>query len=267
MFLLSKPLYLHLEMANTTDKTLGIVLNAIPINDHTQFVHIYTEMLGQVTCRVPVATRGKRASQLRNLLTPMTMLDLVLAGVNGANPSPASANEILQIKEANIITSPFMWTISHPEKATQCLYMAELISHTVKEVEANPALWQYITGSLEILENIDQGTANFHLVFTMGLTRQLGFSIDATGYQPGYLFDMIEGAFTAGPLFHPIYLNAESAKWFHRLLLLDYRDMDALSLNRLQRAALLDIELAFLSQHIPEMGTLRSIDVLKSLFD
>lgn len=267
MILLLNPLYLHLEMANITDKTLGIVLNTIPINDHTQFVHIYTEMLGKITCRVPLTTHGKRATQLRTMLTPMTMLDLVLSGINDTSPNVTSSNSILQIKEANIVSSPYMWTLAQPEKLTQCLFMAELINHTVREIEANTALWQFITGSLGVLENTDQDSANFHLVFTIGLIRQLGFSIDANGYVPGLLFDMIEGAFTPGPIYHPIYLNQESAKWFHKLLILDYRNMGSLQLNRLQRAALLDMELAFLNQHIPEMGTIRSIEVLKTVFD
>jgi len=246
-------------MAITTDKTQAIVLSTIPINDHTQFVHFYTEMFGRVTCRVPLASRGKRASQLRTLMTPMTRLDLVLKG----KPN----DEIKLLGEAQVIQSPYMLTLSHPGKGAQCMFMAELLAHTIREVEANPHLWNFITGSLEILEHCEEGWANFHLIFTCGLCSQLGFSIDTDAYTPGCQFDLIEGQFTSGPIHHPYFLNVQSSEWFCRLFQTRYDEMEQLQLNRTERSALLDIELAFLGQHIPEMGQLKSLDVLKSLFE
>lgn len=121
-------------MANETDKTQAIVLSTVPINDHSQFVHLYTEQYGRMTCRIPLASKGKRANRLRTMMTPMTVLDLVLKG----NPS----DEIRSIGEAQIVQSPYMLTLSHPDKSAQCLYMAELIAHTVREEEANPCLWE-----------------------------------------------------------------------------------------------------------------------------
>lgn len=246
-------------MAQPTDKTQAIVLTTTPINDRTQFVHFYTERFGRVTCRVPLASRGKKANQMRTLMTPMTRLDLVLAG----KPS----NEIRQLGEVQVIQSPYMLTISHPGKGAQCLFMAELLAHTVREVEANPRLWAFVTGCLEILENCEAGWANFHLLFTCGLCSQLGFSIDTEEYAEGCRFDLIEGQFTTAPIHHPYYLNEQSAHWFCRLFETRFDEMDRLELNRAERSALLDMELAFLGQHIPEMGQLKSLDVLKSLFE
>ena len=65
-------------MASETDKTQAIVLGTVPINDHSQFVHLYTEGFGRMTCRIPLYSKGKRANQLRTMMTPMTVLDLVL---------------------------------------------------------------------------------------------------------------------------------------------------------------------------------------------
>lgn len=216
-------------------------------------------MFGRVTCRIPLSTRGKKAIQMRTMMTPMTMLDLVLTG----NPK----DEIRQIGEAQVLQSPYMLTLSHPDKGAQCIYMAELLAHTVRELEPNLRLWQYISGSLEILENCDAGWANFHLIFTTGLSSQLGFSIDTEEYKPGCQFDLIEGQFTTSTISHPYYLNATSASWFCRLIDTRFDEMEQLKLNRQERAALLDMQLAFLGQHIPEMGQLKSVEVLKSLFD
>lgn len=246
-------------MTDKTDKTQAIVLTSTPINDHTQFVHLYTERFGRVTCRVPIGARGKKASQMRTMMTPMTVLDLVLGGRPNDN--------IRQISEAQVIRSPYMLTLTHPDKSAQCLYMAELIAHTVREEESDPKLWQYIVSSLDVLELCQEGWANFHLIFTRDLTVLLGYSIDTEDYTEGCLFDLREAAFTRGPIPHPYYFNAESTKWFRRLLETGYSEMNELKLNRQERAALLDMELAYLDQHISEMGQLKSIEVLKTLFD
>lgn len=246
-------------MTASDDKTLGIVLTTVKLNDHTQLVHFYTQSKGRVTCRVPLASRGKRASQLRNMITPMSVLELVLGG----HPSDA----IRPIAEARIVQSPYLLTLDHPDKSAQCLYMAELVAHTIREEEAEPRLWNYLTASLEVLEHCEAGWENFHLVFTCGLTRLLGFSVDTSLYTPGCCFDMIEGTFTTGLIPHAYYFNAESSKWFCRMVETQYDTMHQLSFSPNQRAAMLDMLLAFLAQQIPEMGQLRSVDVLKTLFN
>ena len=261
MFLKVNCLYLQPKMADlnyNSDKTAAIVLCTIPINDHTQFVHFYTEQRGRITCRIPLVSRGKRASQLRNMMTPMTLLQLDLKPGHG---------DILQIQEAEIIRSPYMITMTEPGKAAQCMFMAELTHRVVRPLEQEPdqQLWQFLMHSLDVLENADQGWTNFHLVFTCQLTSLLGFSIDASEYQDGYLFDLTEGVFTPGPIYHPYYLTAESAKWLHRVLLTSYDEMASLPLNQEGRNIMLDILLAFLQQHLPEMGTLKSVEVLRSL--
>ena len=273
MFLKRNALYLHANltietnklccrvfiMANEIDKTQAIVLSTVPINDHSQFVHLYTEQYGRMTCRIPLASKGKRANRLRTMMTPMTVLDLVLKG----NPS----DDIRSIGEAQIVQSPYMLTLSHPDKSAQCLYMAELIAHTVREEEANPRLWDYILASLTILEQCEAGWANFHLIFTCGLIAQLGFSVDTSNYEQGCRFDLVEGIFTTNPILHPYYLNEESARWFCKLFDTHYDTMQQLDVNRAGRDYLLDTLLIFLGQHIPEMGRLKSVDVLKSLFE
>lgn len=246
-------------MPQKTDKTQAIVLTTIPINDRSQFVHLYAQQFGRITCRVPVLARGRKASQLRNMMSPMTLLDLVLT----SHPGDA----IHGIGEAVVLQSPYLYTYSNPGKGAQCQYMAELIEHTVREEEANPRLWDYLTAAMDILQHSDEGWANFHLLFTTGLCRHLGFSVDTDSFTPGCQFDLVEGVFTTEPIYHSYYFNPTSAQWFCYLFKISFADMPRLTLSRQQRATLLDMLLAFLAQHIPEMGHLRSIEVLKTLFD
>lgn len=246
-------------MSDPKDKTLGIVLTSVPINDRSQLVHFYTEEFGRVTCRVTIASRGRQANRLRSMMTPMTLLEMVLGG--------KPTEPIRTLMEADILQSPYLLTLTHPDKSAQCLYMAELIVHTVREEERNTRLWDYLTGSLSILEHCESGWANFHLVFTCGLIHQLGFSIDTSDYTSGCCFDLKEALFTRQAIPHGYYFNAESTKWFKLALETQYDTMHELRLTHDQRGALLDMLLAFLGAQIPEMGQLRSVEVLKTLFN
>ena len=244
-------------MTNQSTKTQGIVLCTIPYNDRSQFVHIYTEQLGKITCRVTL-TRLRRSGGQRMLYAPLSLLDMQLDSKPG--------QEIQHISEASLLLSPYTLSMTDPGKTAQCLYMAELLDKTIKEVEANPRLWQFIRQSVELLQYIQSGSANFHLVFTTRLSYLIGFHVDNSTYEPGMQFDISEGIYTFGPIYHPYYLTAESTAWLHQLLDTDFSHLADLHLTRDQRNTLLDMMLTFLQIHFPEMGTLRSVEVLKELF-
>ncbi|MBP5681043.1 MAG: DNA repair protein RecO [Bacteroidales bacterium] len=244
-------------MTNSTTKTRGIVLTTIPYNDRTQFVHIYTEGLGKVTCKITV-TRLRHNVGQRTLYAPLSVLDLVLEARPG--------QEIHTIKEATLVLSPYLLSMTDPSKTAQCLYMTELLDKTVKEVEPNARMWQFISQSVELLQLSQSGSANFHLIFTTRLCHLIGFHVDNSTYRPGMQFDISEGIYTSAPIHHPYYLTPESTTWLHQLLDTNFSHLADLHLTRDQRNTLLDMMLTFLRIHLPEIGTLRSVDVLKELF-
>jgi len=241
-----------------TEKTRGAVLAIIPYNDRTQFVHIYTETTGKITCRVKATPRSKRTSN-RNYFTPLSVLDLVISNRNGG--------DLYDIDESSLLSSPYLLSAAYdPGKSAQCLYMAELLDKTIREVEPNATLWQFIEQSIEMLQIIEKGAANFHLLFTTRLCYLLGFHVDTTQYQPGMRFDISEGIFTSAPIAHPYYLEPVSTSWLYLLLNTKFSDIGQLELNREQRNTLLDMMLTFLRIHLPDAGELRTVEVLKELF-
>lgn len=244
-------------MTNSTIKTKGVVLSTVPYNDRTQFVHIYTEQLGKVTCKITLSRLRHSAGQ-RTLYAPLSILELVLEGKPG--------QELRSIHEATLLLSPYMLAMSDPGKTAQCLYMAELLDRTIKQVEADPKLWQFISHSIELLQLTEAGSANFHLVFTTRLCFHLGFRVDNSQWVSGMQFDISEGIYTLSPIYHPYYLTAESASWLHQLLDTGFSTLDQLHLSREQRNILLDMMLTFIRIHLPEVGNLRSVEVLKELF-
>lgn len=241
------------------EKTRGVVLTIIPYNDRTQFVHIYTETAGKITCRLKTSVR-RRHSNERNFYTPLSMLDLVVNRISGS--------DLYEIVEASLISSPYLLSsVYDPAKGAQCLYMAELLDKTIREVETNARLWKFIEQSIMLFPLIEEGSANFHLLFTTKLCYLIGFHVDIEQYEPGMQFDISEGIFTFLPIYHPYYLTAESAKWLYTLLNTRFSDIAELQLQREQRNTLLDMMLTFIRIHLPDAGELRSVEVLKSLFE
>lgn len=240
-----------------TEKTLGIVLSIIPHNDKTQFVHIYTERLGKITCRIQ-ANSKRRANHTRSFFVPMSVLDLVI--------EQSHSQEIFSLTEVNLVSSSFDLSMTDPGKGAQCLYMAELLDKTIAEVECNPRMWDFIYQCIDLLHITNKGNANFHLVFTTRLCYLLGFKVDNNAYKTGMQFDIVEGVYTSQPIHHPYYLSPDSAQWLHWLLNTGFSDLEQLTLNREQRNTLLDMMLCFIRIHLPDAGELRSVEVLKQLF-
>ena len=245
------------------EKTQGIVLTTIPYNDRTLFVHVLTEALGKVTCRVS-ASRSPRRAISRLMLAPMTLLELIV--------SRAPQQEICTIREARLLHSPHGAAAGQVglhglTGMAQCAYLAELLDKTVREVERNDRLWSFVRQGIELMALAGPGQANFHLIFTSRLAYLLGFRVDTERYAEGMMFDVSEGVFTHGPIYHPYYLRPESAAWLVRLLRTDFAHMADLTLSRAQRDVLLDMMLTYLRIHLPAMGELRSVAVLKEVFD
>lgn len=238
-------------------KTLGIVLGAVPYDDHTQFLHVYTERFGKVTYRSPLRP-SRRGGGGRTLSAPLTVLDLVV--------DHRAASDIQRIREARLVASPYVLTAGDPAKAAQCLFIAELLDKVIREEEANQALFDFIQQGIELLSIASGGSANFHIVFCIRLFHLLGFHIDADRYVPGCRFDISEGVFTTVAIYHPYYLTAESAACFHTVLACGFSDLPHIAMNKTQREQLLDMLLLYLKIHLPEVGEIRSVEVLKDLF-
>ncbi len=77
-------------------------------------------------------------------------------------------------------------------KSTIALFMAEVLYRLVKESEPNPNLFEFVWRSVEALDALGEGTANFHIWFLARLSRFLGFG-PGNSYASGDWFDIREG--------------------------------------------------------------------------
>jgi DNA repair protein RecO (recombination protein O) len=95
----------------------------------------------------------------------------------------------------------------------------------------------------------------------MQLSRYLGFYPDNNWNQEHPFFDMLNGTFTEGPQ-HSYTLDKELSKQWHFLLSQEGES----PINHKERRTLLRSVLQYFRLHLPEMGDLKSLEVLEMVF-
>ena len=168
------------------EKLRGIVLNTIRYSDKHNIVHIYTDGRGLMSFAVP---QGKtQAARMRNaLLMPLSLVDIE-AGVR-----PGRDLSMLREVRRNY---PLATIYSDPVKNAIALFISELLAHVIQEPEGNDPLFRYIEQAVQLLEQLPDHVANFHICFLYHLGAHLGIQPNVESYHNGYWFDMTEGVFS-----------------------------------------------------------------------
>lgn len=239
------------------EKTEGIVFNVVPYNDKTNFIHVYTEKFGGVTYAVP-NTRSKRGKLAKSLFSPFSVLEMEVEHTPG--------REIQKIAEARS-SHLFLSLSTDPVKGAVVLFLAEFLARVVREQEQNRTLYHFILDSIALYDLLEEGKANFHLVFMLKISELLGFRINRESYQKGACLDLIDGTFLTQLPDHSWYLGPHEAYLFHSILNMSYTNMHTYYLNRQQRTDLLDKIVLYFRLHLPDLKEIKSLEILKILFD
>ena len=239
------------------DKTEGIVLQSVRYGDTSLIVKVFTRTQGLKSYMLKGAfNRGSknRAALFQNLN--------VISYVEVNAPKSHNLN---YLKDAQIAMAyhslPFVMN-----KSAIMMYVSELLSKTITEQEQNEALYDFIVSSLQWLDLVEQDYAIFPLFFTLELTRHLGFYPKAN-HQPGWCFDMMEGAFAHDYPLHPYYFDAETATALSDLLNVGIDEASRRPLRLSQRRELLDGLMVFMRLHAPVMKDFHSHEVLKAVLE
>lgn len=128
-------------------------------------------------------------------------------------------------------------------------------------------LWDFAAASIGALNDLPSGrTGNFPLVFTGSLASMLGIAPDSATYTRGRIFDMRDGIYRATFPIHSDVVSASDSRLIALLARMDYGNMHRLKLNRQVRGLILDGMLRFITMHHSRVDTLKSLEVLRSLF-
>ena len=238
------------------EKTKGIVLQQIKYSDSRVIVHIYTEQHGRRAFMLRKPKSKKTGSSL-NIIQPLFLLEI-----------EAQIKEKREIQQARELRNyPHFTDIPfNVVKSTIAIFLAEVLARVLKEEEANPELFNFLFHAILLLDEEKEYFANFHLLFLFELSKYLGFYPDKDFSENKKYFDISEGKYAAkkGVKF---LLNEKESKLLTLLSGKGFHQLNEIKLNRLQRQYLLDILLRYYYYHLPEMGRLKSLRVLKEIFN
>ncbi len=254
--------YVHLLLKPETNdmlqKSKGIVLHTLKYNDNSVIVDMYTELSGRTSFLVPVP-RSRKSAVKAVLFQPLSLIEFE------ADYRPNTT--LYRMKEAKSFY-PFSSLPYDPYKSSIALFLAEFLYRAVREEAENKPLFAYLQHSVVWLDECRQGFANFHLVFLMRLSRFLGLYPNLENYHPGDYFDLLNACFTSSrPRLHASYISPEESARLLRLMRMNYDTMHLFAMNRVERTRCLTIINDYYRLHLPDFPVLKSLEVLKELFD
>lgn len=237
-------------------KTRGLTLHYIKYSDSSVIACVYTEFAGRKSFIIN-NVRGKNSATSIGLFQPLTILEMDIYY--------REKKELQRIKEARIIT-PLQNIPFDIRKNTIALFLAEVLYKTLREEIGNEPLFGFLLNSIQLLDCNTRGTANFHLLFLLELSKYLGFYPLQNYSDENPIFDMLNGKFVSLLPVHPYYLDKTYSLMLNDLMKLSFTTIYSMELNHTQRFELLSKILEYYYLHLEGIGKIKSLEVLKEIF-
>ncbi len=236
-------------------KTRGIVLHSLKYGETSIITTIYTELFGRVSFLVH-GTRGKKSPVKGNQLQSLFLVELEMYHKPGRD-----LQHIKELKNAY----PFSSLPFDINKSSQAIFLAEILNKVLREEESNPALFQFLFYSIQVLDLIHEGVANFYLIFLVQLSRFLGFGPTNNFSKESVYYDLMAGVFVPAIPSHPHYLNKEESSVFSALLDMTYENTSEIHIDQTIRNVLPDRLVEYFSLHLGSKIGSKSLDILREV--
>lgn len=239
------------------EKITGIVLNVRKYNDRNCIVSLYTKERGRLSFISPTGT-GK-ASNLRR--ARLQLLSVVSTDLNFKESS--------ELQRLGSLSSPEIWTdiYFNPTKRALSLFLSEFLYKLLSASMPDAPLYDYLVNSFRLLDTMKNGIADFHIPFLVSLLSFAGIQPDVSGYRPGRVFEFASGSFVPENIAKGPVLLGEEAEAVPLISRVNFLNMKRLRLNSISRRRILYGLLNYYSYHFPGLGSLKSPEVLREIFD
>jgi DNA repair protein RecO (recombination protein O) len=234
-------------------KTRGIVLRSLKYGDSGMIATIYTEAFGRMSF-IMQGIHGKKSSVKGSLLKQLFLLEMEVDYKPG--------RELQRVKEMKNI-SPFGSIPFGIVKSSLALFLAELLEKVLREEESRPDLFEFLFKSIQILDLLEDGISNFHLLFLIQLTRFLGFAPANNFSAVNPIFDMVAGNFVQSPPTHPWFLKTCESGILAQIIGMNYQNLSTFKPDQESRNGWLDFILEYYGLHQGNKLNLKSLEVLR----
>lgn len=237
-------------------KTQGIVLSLSSYSDLYSIAQVFTRDFGRSAYLLP-KKGGKKSKTKASLFFPLSLLTMEVEHL--------PLREIQRLKDVERLI-PLYDITTNVTKTSMIFFLSEFLSKILRETQENELVFQYLKNSVETLEELDKGIANFHLSLMFGLTRFLGIYPNLDNYGKNKYFDLVNSEFTTFRPAHKYFLLPDESAYLKLLSRMNYNNMHLYKLSRNERNNILEKLLVYYRLHVYDFPTIKSLDVLRELF-
>ncbi|RYE24172.1 MAG: DNA repair protein RecO [Sphingobacteriales bacterium] len=238
--------------------TRGILLRSIKYGETSLICSFFTEVYG-VQSYIAQGVRTAKARQQRaGLLQPASLLELTVYYKPQQN-----LQRLREFQPAYIYTSLQEEVV----KNSVALFSVELLLRLLPEHAPIPELFELV---YEYFTQLDKApveeVGNYPMYFMMLCSHILGYKIIGNYSEDTPYLDLAAGAFSSHPPPLHATLSTEDARLMDSFLSVNSTgDLKNISLSSSTRNRLLDWYLEFMHRHTQHMGTIRSLEVLRTI--
>lgn len=234
-----------------TFKSEGIILRTIKYSESSIIVDIYTKVKG-LRSFIVSGLNSKKNKSKSSCFRHLNIVNIVAYDkTNGS---------LARIKEFGI--SYYYKSLTYDvTKSSIGLFAIEVCRSSIKELEPNESLYDYIYETLIKLDTVEHNLALEPIYFTLGLMSHIGITPDNNWSNKNIYFDVLNGRFDC--TLNEYSELEEISKLISQLL---SSSRDKVSIKKLYRDKILDIILKYYQIHIDGFKSLKSVDVLREIF-
>ena len=241
----------------------AVALRTIRHNDRSSILTAWSPQLGRISLALPTGN-GKESRRCRALTMPLGLFEGII--------DDRQSREVMRIRDMKAwgISSGFPDVSSNPVRSTVAMFIAEVLGVITREGNPDPHLWNLIVETTYLLANGNSvALANAPIAFLSRLAYVAGIAPDHGDWKPNLGLDLVDGVFRFSRPMHNYWIDSREAKIITTLssAFTGYSHISLLHLNRNIRNKILNGYLAYFSLHHYPLDRLKSLDILKVVFD
>lgn len=235
--------------------TKAIVLGTLKYGESDLIVKAFTHSSGLRSYMLRGVLKSKKGKLRASQFLLLTQLEIVA--------SHKDKGRLESLRDAKIV-HPYQNLHMDVRKSSVIFFLGEVLRNAVKEEEANPNLYEFLSSSLRWFDQQEKAP-NFHLLFLLKLTRYLGFYPDDSQKDVPF-FNLTDGTFQEVET-NDYCISDGKLALLRCLLGTDFEALHQIKLNKQQRSEFLVMLLDYYTLHLHGFQKPKSLTVLNELFD
>lgn len=233
-----------------------IALRSVAAGETSVLLSAWSRSHGRITIAMPAGS-SRESRRRRALTTPLAHFEAVADFRAG--------KDIIRVRDlVPLPTSPLL----SPTRIVGASFMAEILDRLLRRSEADEALSDYLFAATSLYGSAGAAVArNYHIFFLAHLAAFLGIEPDLADGGTSAYFDMREGRVSPSIPLHSDYIGPDDMRTLKALARVPLRLCGCIGIERYHRRRAIDLILRYYELHLIELEGLKSLPILRQIFD